>query len=154
VVNIIIAIYESESVIIAEYSVPLPERTHGGAPQGNLKTRLFMTDGKFLALWTKYLPAIRIMLKKALNEEQQITLSKMELQSVDNRKNVNFSFDLEISNGKIENSMGVPPMGKDLFSVLNGDPLVRNFMADKKISIQMSRASLLTFKCNLTSVVQ
>lgn len=113
-----------------------------------------MTDGKFLALWTKYLPAIRIMLKKALNEEQQITLSKMELQSVDNRKNVNFSFDLEISNGKVENSMGVPPMGKDLFSVLNGDPLVRNFMHDKKISIQMSRASLLTFKCNLTSVVQ
>ena len=104
-----------------------------------------MTDGKFLTLWTKYLPAFRIMLKKAVNEEQQITLSKMELQSIDNRKNVNFSFDLEILNGKVENSMAVPAMGKDLFSVLNGDQLVRNFMHDKKITIQMSRASLLTF---------
>jgi hypothetical protein len=88
------------------------------------------------------------MLKKAVNEEQKITLSKMELQSIDNRKNVNFSFDLEILNGKVENSMAVPAMGKDLFSVLNGDQLVRNFMHDKRITIQMSRASLLTFNAS------
>jgi len=88
-----------------------------------------MNEGKFLALWTKYLPAIRILLKKAVTEKQQITLSKMELQSIDNRKNV-------------------PQMGKDLYSVLNGDSLVRKFMLDKKINIQMSRASLLTFTCN------
>ena len=107
-----------------------------------------MTEGRFLALWTKYLPAIRILLKKAVVEEQKITLSKMELQSVDNRKNANFSFSIEISKGKIENSIGVPPMGKDLFSVLNGDQVVRNFMVDKTIKVQLSRASLLTFNCN------
>jgi hypothetical protein len=107
-----------------------------------------MNEGRSVALWTKYLPAIRILLKKAVTEEQQITLSKIELQSVDARKNVNFSFNLEISNGKIESSMGVPPMGKDLFNVLNGDALVRKFMFDKKIVIQMTRSSLLTFRCN------
>ena len=107
-----------------------------------------MTEGRFLALWTKYLPVIRILLKKAVNEEQQITLSKMELQSVDNRKNVNFSFDLAISNGKVENSLGVPAMGKDLFNVLSSDVLVRNFMLDKTITIQMTKASLLKLKCN------
>src|ERR1700754_177677 len=104
-----------------------------------------MTEGRFLALWTKYLPAIRILLKKAVSEEQQITMSKMELQSVDNRKNVNFSCALEISNGKVENSLIVPEMGKDLFNVLNSDQLVRKFMLDKKITIKMTRASLVTF---------
>jgi len=104
-------------------------------------------------LWTKYLPAIRILLKKAVTEKQQITLSKMELQSIDNRKNVNFSFDLEISNGKVENSMLVPQMGKDLFSVLNGDQIVRKFMLDKKINIHMTRASLLTFECSIPDTV-
>jgi hypothetical protein len=111
-----------------------------------------MTEGKFLALWTKYLPAIRILLKKAITEKQQITLSKMELQSIDNRKNVNFSFDLEIANGKIENSLLVPQMGKDLFSVLNGDALVRKFMLDKKVNIHMTRASLLTFECSIPAL--
>lgn len=107
-----------------------------------------MNEGKSVALWTKYLPAIRILLKKAVNEEQQFTLSKIELQAVDNRKNVNFSFNLEISNGKVENSLGVSPMGKDLFNVLNGDQLIRSFLLDKKIMIQMSRSSLVTFRCN------
>ena len=107
-----------------------------------------MNEGNSVALWTKYLPAIRILLKKAVNEEQQITFSKIELQSVDSRKNVNFSFNLEISNGKVESAIGVSPMGKDLFNVLNGDLLVRSFMLDKKIMIQMTRSSLLTFRCN------
>ena len=107
-----------------------------------------MNEGKSIALWTKYLPAIRILLKKAVHEEQQFTLNKIELQSVDNRKNVNFSFNLEISNGKVESGIGVSPMGKDLFNVLNGDLLVRKFMLDKEIMIQMTRSSLLTFRCN------
>jgi hypothetical protein len=105
-----------------------------------------MNEGKSIALWTKYLPAIRILLKKSVNEGQQITLNKIELQSVDNRKNANFSFNMEINNGKIENSISVPIMGKDLFFVLNGDPQTRLFMHDKKITIQMTRASLVTFK--------
>lgn len=107
-----------------------------------------MNEGKSVALWTKYLPAMRILLKKAMNEQQQLALSKIELQAVDNRKNVNFSFNLEISNGKVESTLGVSSMGKDLFNVLNSDLLVRNFMVDKKIMIQMNRSSLLTFRCN------
>jgi len=110
-----------------------------------------MSEGKFLMLWNKYLPAIRILLKKSVTEDQQIMLSKMELQSVDTRKNVNFSFSVEISKGKMENSIGVSPIGKDLFAVLAGDPVVRLFMSDKTISLQMTRASVLTFK---TLVVQ
>jgi len=107
-----------------------------------------MNEGKSVALWTKYLPALRILLKKAVNEEQQIAFSKIELQSIDNRKNVNFSFNLEISNGRVESTLGVSPMGKDLFNVLNSDQLVRSFMLDKKIIIQMTKSSLLTFRCN------
>lgn len=107
-----------------------------------------MTEGRFLALWTKYLPVIRILLKKAVTEEQKIPVGKMELQSIDNRKNANFSFNLEIIKGKVENSLAVQAMGKDLFSVLNGDSAVRTFMHDKNINIQMTKASLLTIRCN------
>ncbi|HEY4111024.1 hypothetical protein [Puia sp.] len=111
-----------------------------------------MNEGRSVALWTKYLPAIRILLKKAINEAQQITLSKIELQSIDNRKNPNFSFNLDILNGKVENSISLPPMGKDLFAVLNADPVMRKFLQDKKVTIQMTRSSVLTFKMELTEV--
>jgi hypothetical protein len=70
----------------------------------------------------------------------------MELQSVDNRKNANFSFNLEISKGKVENNIGVAAIGKDLFNVLSNDSIIKSFMDDKNIVIQMTRASLLTLK--------
>jgi|ERR1700748_2457421 hypothetical protein len=105
-----------------------------------------MNEGKFLALWTKYLPIIRILLKKSVAEDQQLSLGKMELQSIDNRKNVNFSFSLNISNGKVENRIGVAPIGKDLFDVLNKDPIVTSFLSDKNVSFQMTRASIMTLK--------
>ncbi len=105
-----------------------------------------MNEGKFLALWTKYLPIIRILLKKSVTEDQQLSLGKMELQSIDNRKNVNFSFSLNISNGKVENRIGVAPIGKDLFDVLNKDPIVTSFLSDKNVSFQMTRASIMTLK--------
>ncbi|HWK07974.1 MAG TPA: hypothetical protein VNS58_30305 [Puia sp.] len=105
-----------------------------------------MSEGKFLTLWMKYLPAIRILLKKSLNEDQQISLGKMELATLDNRKNANFSFNLAITKGKVENTIGVAAIGKDLFSVLSNDSIIKSFMDDKNISIQMTRASLLTLK--------
>jgi len=107
-----------------------------------------MSEGRFLSIWAKYLPAIRILLKKSVIEGQEISLGKLELQSVDNRKNANFSFSLEISKGKVENNIGTAPIGKDLFSVLSGDSIIKSFMDDKNISIQMTRASLLTLKSN------
>ena len=105
-----------------------------------------MSEGKFLTLWMKYLPAIRILLKKSVNEDQQISLGKMELATLDNRKNANFSFNLAITKGKVENTIGVAAIGKDLFNVLSNDSIIKSFMDDKNIMIQMTRASLLTLK--------
>jgi hypothetical protein len=105
-----------------------------------------MNEGRFLALWTKYLPVMRILLKKSVAEEQQVSLGKMELQSADNRKNANYSFNMEIVKGKIENGIGAAAIGKDLFYILSNDSTVKSFMHDKNISIQMTRTAQLTFK--------
>jgi hypothetical protein len=107
-----------------------------------------MNEGKFLALWTKYLPVIRILLKKSVTEAQQLSVGKMELQTLDNRKNANHSFNIEIVKGKIENGIGAAPIGKDLYSVLSQDSIVSKFMNDKNIVIQMTRASQLTLTSN------
>ena len=113
-----------------------------------------MSEGKFLTLWTKYLPVIRILLKKSVNGEQQVSLGKMELKSVDNRKNANYSFNLDISKGKVENRIGSAAIGKDLFTILTNDSMVNDFMRDKTISIRMGNASLMTIKSDPIQVAQ
>ncbi|MEO5563151.1 MAG: hypothetical protein ABIR18_06950 [Chitinophagaceae bacterium] len=105
-----------------------------------------MTEGMFLALWTKYLPIIRILLKKAGPEEQKLAVGKLELQSVDNRKNANYSFELEIANGRVEKGIGSKAISKDLFIILNNDPTVRSLMPDKIITISMGKSLQLSLK--------
>ena len=107
-----------------------------------------MNEGRYVALWTKYLPAIRILLKKAITEEQRIAVGKLELQSIDTRKNVNFAFNMEVNHGKVENSIAVHSLGKDLFSVLSGDSAVRTFMREKTIVFEMTNARMLLIRCN------
>jgi hypothetical protein len=105
-----------------------------------------MNEGRFLALWTKYLPVIRILLKKSIAEEQQVSVGKLELQIIDNRKNANYSFNLEINKGKNENTIGSTAIGKDLFAVLNQDSIVKSFMSENNIMIKMTRSAQLTLK--------
>jgi hypothetical protein len=105
-----------------------------------------MTEGKFLNLWAKYLPVIRILLKRSVNEEQQLSLDKMELNSVDNRKNATYSFNLEILKGKVQNNIGGAAIGKDLFKVLSNDVMVNDFMNDKTIILRMGKDFKLKLK--------
>jgi hypothetical protein len=105
-----------------------------------------MNEGIFLALWTKYLPVIRILLKRSVREEQHVSLGKLELQAADSRKNANYTFNLEILNGRMENGIGSKPISKDLFIVLSNDLAVTDFMSDKMITIGMGKNSQLTLK--------
>lgn len=72
----------------------------------------------------------------------------LELKAIDTRKNPNFSFSMEVKNGKIDNSLLVHSMGKDLVSVLNGDPATRVFLSDKNVVIEMTRAAMLNIRYN------
>eukprot|EP01035_Chromulina_nebulosa_P052495 gene52495-71599_t len=107
----------------------------------------------FLSLWTKYLPVIHIVLKKTLAEDQLLPLNKLEFQSVDNRKNANHSFNIEIINGKVQNGVGSATIGKDFFTVINNDNSINAFMADKTIWFTMGKNYQLTLKTEVAQAV-
>lgn len=111
-----------------------------------------MSEDKFLSLWTKYLPVIRILLKKSVNGDQQVALGEMELRSLDNRKNANYSFNLEILKGKMENRAGGTTIGRDLFTILNDDLQVRRFMVDKNVGFKMGSNFMLIIKSNPATI--
>jgi len=111
-----------------------------------------MSEGRFLSLWTKYLPVIRILLKKSVSEEQQVSLGKMELKSLDNRKNASYTFHLVITKGKLENKIGSAVIGKDLFTLLTDDTMIRKFMHDKIVNIRMGNSFLMTIKSDPAEV--
>ena len=59
-----------------------------------------MEGGKYLSLWHRYLPVLRLKLKKSLNEEQSLKLTRHEFEAPGDRKASGYSFNLESKKGE------------------------------------------------------
>lgn len=105
-----------------------------------------MIEGKYLSIWKKYLPVIRIMLKKSVVEDQPLSINKIDFETVGERGGSGYSFNLEIEKGKVMKGISGTAVARDLFKTLKDDQQVKDFMADKKINIKMSKSFQLNFK--------
>ena len=105
-----------------------------------------MIEGKYLSIWKKYLPVIRILLKKSIAEEQPLTINKIDFETVGEKGGSGYSFNLEIDHGKVMKGISGTTVARDLFKTLKDDTLVKEFMTDKKIRIRMSKSYMLNIK--------
>jgi len=56
-------------------------------------------SGKYLVLWQKYFPAIKILIKNSKNRLQKLSVSKHEFETVGEREKAGYQFNLEFSQG-------------------------------------------------------
>lgn len=108
-----------------------------------------METAKYINLWKKYLPVIRIQLKNSLQRDEILQLNKIEFEAVGDRDSSGYSFNLEIQNGKVTNDISGTAVARDLYQVLNNDTILFEFSKDKKIKISMSESFLLKFRASL-----
>ncbi len=102
-----------------------------------------MIEGKYLTIWQKYLPVIRILLKKSTKEEQQLTINKIDFETVGERGGSGYSFNLEIEKGKVMNGISGTAVARDLFKTLTTDPQVKEFFLNKKAKVRMNKQFML-----------
>lgn len=72
----------------------------------------------YVNLWKKYLPVIRILLKKSATEEQQLGLNRSEFEATGSRDKAGYFFNLELSNLKGANDISGSAVARDLKDVL------------------------------------
>ena len=95
--------------------------------------------------WNKYLPVIRILLKRALNEDQKLQLNISDFQKTATVRKTGHKFTLEFSDGKSAN-IGLPEIAKDLSTVLLLDPVTREILKENEYSISFDTKYQLSFK--------
>lgn len=113
-----------------------------------------MIEGKYLSIWKKYLPVIRILLKKSIAEEQPLTINKIDFETVGEKGGSGYSFNLEIDHGKVMKGISGTTVARDLFKTLKDDAVVKEFMLDKKIRIRMSKSYMLNIKSTIVEKVE
>lgn len=106
-----------------------------------------MTDkGVYVQLWKKYLPVIRLLLKKTEKGEQKLQLYKHEFEKTGAKNKLGYIFSIELANGKPVTKIDQKAVAFDLLTVMNENEDVVQWLKEKRILISTNRACELVFQ--------
>ena len=100
--------------------------------------------GVYTQLWKKYLPVIRLLLKKTADGDQKLQIYKHEFVSTGAKNKLGYIFNLEIVNGKAINKSAVLASSFDMLNVLNDNNLTAEWLKGKTVKISVNKACELT----------
>jgi len=103
----------------------------------------------FIQLWNKYLPVIRILLKKSASGEQMLTMNKTDFERAAGGKKLKHTFKIFIRYNKLENAPKQSQLVKQLATVLSEDEVTKQLMKQQEYNLILNSNFQLTIKnCN------
>lgn len=105
-----------------------------------------MEERKYLTTWKRYMPVIRLHLKKSLNEDQQFKLNITDFESAGSRGKSGYTFSINMENGKVTNNISGSAVARDLFEAIKDDEAVKSMLLDKVVKISVGKSFILSIK--------
>jgi hypothetical protein len=96
--------------------------------------------------WDKYLPVIRILLKRAVTADQTLQLNSADFQKAATVRKTGHKFTIGFTNGKSDNITGLSDIAKNLSSVLLYDPAAKEILSQNAYTISFDTKCQLTLK--------
>jgi hypothetical protein len=89
-------------------------------------------------IWNKYLPIIRILLKKSASGEQTLDLNRIDFERAGTGRKAGYKFTIELTNGRVANVISSSPLAMDLAAVLLEDSVVKELVRSNNYSISLN----------------
>ncbi len=105
-----------------------------------------MEDRQYLTTWKRYLPVIRLHIKKSLNEDQQFKLNIQDFESAGDRGKSGYTFNITLENGRVTNNISGSAVARDLYEALKSDDAIKAMVQDKSIKISVGKTFILSIK--------
>ena len=100
----------------------------------------------FTNAWMKYLPVLRIVLKRALTAEQQFALNAPDFGRAGFTRKSGYKFLLKIKDGRLSNVIVDMPIASMLATTLLDDAVVHNLLSAHEFHISLNTKYELTVK--------
>lgn len=97
-------------------------------------------------VWIKYLPILRIVLKKSLAADQQLALNAPDFEKAGYRRKSGYKFLVELKDGRLNNVLTDAPVASSLASTLLDDAVVKELTKVNEFHISMNAKYQLTIK--------
>src|SRR5689334_8365643 len=97
-------------------------------------------------VWSKYLPIIRIVLKKSLSSDQVLDLNIPDFERAGMTRKTGYKFLIKFKQGKVDNIIIAYPLASSLATVLLQDPVVKELFMQHEFHISMNPKFQLSMK--------
>ena len=90
----------------------------------------------YTQVWTKYLPIIRILLKRSATGEQTLDMNRIDFERAGSGRKAGYKFTIEFRKGRVSNLISSSPLATNLAAVLLQDAVVKDLI--QKIDYDVS----------------
>lgn len=97
-------------------------------------------------IWKKYLPIVRILMKKSDSEAQVLDLNRIDFERAGKTRKSGYRFKIELVHGKVDNILSGSALAQQFAEVLLEDEAAKEIIADKDFEINMNTKYQLTIK--------
>jgi len=97
-------------------------------------------------IWSKYLPIIRIVMKRSLNAEQILALNAPDFERAGMKRKSGYKFSFNLKNGRLKNVIIDLPLASSLASLLLEDKAVNEMIQANEFHIALSSKYELTIR--------
>jgi hypothetical protein len=104
----------------------------------------------FTQTWNKYLPVLKILLKRSVNGEQSMNMNGTDFQRAAGGRKVKFSFSVVMRKGRLQSLDNPPPLARDFADSLQNDVVTRDLVRDQEFEFSLNNSFQFTIK-NLTA---
>ncbi|MDB5195885.1 MAG: hypothetical protein JWP88_255 [Flaviaesturariibacter sp.] len=95
-------------------------------------------------VWLKYVPIIRILLKKAKVGDQTLPLNVSDFERAGVARKSGYKFDIKFSKGRVDNVIIDSPLASVLSQSLLADPAIKELFQQNDFTISMNTKFVLT----------
>lgn len=89
-------------------------------------------------IWAKYLPIIKILMKRASGGDQVLNLNLTDFERAGIARKSGYKFTIQFSNGRVDNVISDMPLAKDLATALQEDAAVKSLLLQNDYHISLN----------------
>ena len=97
-------------------------------------------------IWKKYLPIIRILMKKSITEEQVLHLNRIDFERAGTGRKAGYKFKIEFADGRIANVISGSTLAMHLGQVILEDEAAQEIINHHNFEISLNTKFQLTIK--------
>jgi hypothetical protein len=100
----------------------------------------------YTQIWSKYLPIIKILLKRTVNGDQVLDLNRIDFERAGSGRKAGYKFSIEFTKGRVANIISGSALASDLASVMLEDANIKPILLANHYIVSLNTKFQLSMK--------